>query len=331
MRLLIGVLAICVVGAGVTLVGNDYRLRREQVSIPVANGTLDAVLGIPSGEDSVRGLVVVLHGDGPVDATHDGLYLPWFEAAADVGYATVSWSKPGVGESSGSWLDQTMDDRAAEVSAVIDWAKRQPGIVTDRIVLWGASQAGWVLPKVVSSRDDIDAVVAVGPAINWLRQGRYHLVAELDDAGAEADGREAALRYRDQRLRLLEKNADYETYLAGTDDPEPMERDRWGFVLLNYTADATADLTAMSAKDAPVLLMLGEHDRNVDVDETAEVYARILGEEVTINRFPPAHSMARPVVEDSVPLGFVTAVGWPRALFADGVLATYRGYLRGLP
>ncbi|MFT4166177.1 MAG: hypothetical protein QM650_13140, partial [Microlunatus sp.] len=132
-------------------------------------------------------------------------------------------------------------------------------------------------------------------------------------------------------LCLLERNADYETYLAGTDDPEPMERDRWGFVLLNYTSDATADLTAMSAKDVPVLLMLGEHDRNVDVDETAEVYAQILGEELTIKRFPAAHSMARPVVDDSVPLAFVAAIVWPRALFADGVLATYQGYLRGLP
>lgn len=43
---------------------------------------------------------------------------------------------------------------------------------TSFTVLWGASQAGWVLPKVASSRVDIDAVVAVSPAINWLRQDR---------------------------------------------------------------------------------------------------------------------------------------------------------------
>lgn len=321
-----GLVILCIAATGVAIVGNDYRLTQERVSIPTRGGTLDGVLATPR-EGQVRGLVVVVHGDGPVDATHDGLYLPWFEAAADAGYATLSWSKPGIGGSSGHWLAQSMDDRASEVSAVIDWAAGQADVPTDRIVLWGASQAGWVVPKVASSRDDIDAIVAVGPAINWLRQGRYHLLAGLEHDRASASERERAIGVSDRTLDLLEQNADYDTYLARSGDPEPMSRDRWAFVARNYTSDATADLTAMASRRVPVLLMLGDHDRNVDVAETATTYRRLLTDSVTVRHVDAAHSMARTAVEDSPSLGLITAVVWPRALMAEGVLPTYEAYL----
>ncbi|NOV98771.1 alpha/beta hydrolase family protein [Isoptericola halotolerans] len=323
------VVAIALGGVGVTLAGNDYRLRQEALSIPVSGGALEAVLTLPA-EEPARGLVVVVHGDGPVGATHDGLYLPWFEAAADAGFATLTWSKPGVGGSGGDWLDQTMDDRADEVSAAIDWAQRQAAIPNDTIVLWGASQAGWVLPKAAVSRDDIDGIVAVGPAINWLRQGRYNLLAELDHDGATSREREQAIAVSDQTRTLLEQDADYDTYRAATDDPDPMDAGRWSFVSLNYTSDATDDLVAMADKNVPVLLMLGEHDRNVDVTETASTYQDLLGSDVSVEHFDATHSMARPAVEDSEALGLITGILWPRALFADDVLDTYREYLKSL-
>lgn len=313
----------------VTLIGNEFRMHQERVAIPVAGGVLDGVVTTPPA-GAARGLVVVIHGDGPVDATNGGLYLPWFEAAADAGFATLSWSKPGVGASSGDWLSQRMDDRAAEVSAAIDWAVASPHLPTDRIVLWGASQAGWVFPKVAAARDDVDAVVAVGTAINWLRQGRFNLLAELDASGADASERERAIALSDQTHGLLAAGADYETYLARTDDPAPMSRERWGFVSRNFTADATGDLSAMAARGIPVFLMLGEHDRNVDVGETADTYRLLLGDAVTVARFDAAHSMARTCVEEVGPIGFATAIVWPRALMADGVLESYSNELRGV-
>ncbi|WP_432494028.1 alpha/beta hydrolase family protein [Kineococcus auxinigenes] len=307
------------------VVGNEYRFEEERVRVPVPGGSLDAVVAHPEG--TTRGLVVLVHGDGPIDATHDGLYRPWFEAAADAGFATLSWSKPGVGGSTGDWLRQDMDERAAEVSHVLDWASAQPGLATGTIVLWGASQAGWVLPEVVRSRTDVDAVVAVSPAVNWLRQGRFNLLAELDHDGAAAPARQEAVEVSDRTRELLESGADHATYLARTTDPEPMGADRWGFVLRNFRSDATADLRASAGRHVPVLLALGTQDRNVDVAETESTYRRLLGDDVTVARFHAAHSMARPAVEDSVALGLLTAVFWPRALLAPGVLGTYRDFL----
>jgi dipeptidyl aminopeptidase/acylaminoacyl peptidase len=321
---------LLVAGVVVTLVGNDYRTDERRVSIPTNQGRLDGVLSVPE-DGAPRGLVLVVHGDGPVEATHDGLYRPWFEAAADAGFATLSWSKPGVGASTGDWLDQSMNDRADEVSDVIDWAQRDASVPTNRIVLWGASQAGWVLPKVAAARTDVDAIVAVSPAISWLRQGRFNLLAELDHEGVDDEARQRAISISDQTRVLLDQQADYETYRQRTTDPEPMDRARWGFVSRNHTADATGDLTRMAHRRVPVLLMLGEHDRNVDVDETASTYRRLLGDTVDVARFDAAHSMARPIVEDCGAAGLITGVVWPRALLAPGVLDTYRDYLADLP
>ncbi len=312
------------------LIGNDFRFRLQHLQVLVGDESLEAVLTMPTGTPP-RGLVVIIHGDGPIDADNDGLYFPWFEVAADAGYATLSWSKPGIAGSDGNWLDQSMEDRAAEVSAVIDWARGRASIPTERIVLWGASQAGWVLPKVAASRDDIAAVIALNPAINWLRQGRYHLLAELDHNSAGQAERDEAIRCSEQTRRLLKQKADYNTYRATTCDPEPLTEDRWRFAIRNYASDATDDLVAMGGEQVPVLLMLSTHDRHVDVSETAATYTSILGAKATVQYFDAAHTMARPAVEDSELLGLVIAVLWPRALMADNSLAAYRDYLEALP
>ena len=311
---------------GVALVGNDFRFSERLVSIPGPEGNLDGVLTLPE-DGAARGVVLMVHGDAAAEATQGGFYDPWFEGAADAGFATISWSKPGVEGSDGNWLSQSMSDRAAEVEAVLDWAEQHDGVPTDSIVLWGASQAGWVLPKVVAARADVDGVVAVGPAINWLRQGRFNLLAELDHDHASTQERERAIDESDQTRELLERGASYEDYLAATDSADPMSEDRWGFVLRNFGADAEADLVAAADRDVLVHLMVGTHDRNVDIAETEEVYRSIFGSSLSVTHLDGAHSLARTVMEDNDVVGLATAVFWPRALLAPGAIDDYSSFL----
>lgn len=329
---LVGLGAIMLVAAstGITAsVGNTFRYTQQSVTIPGPDGDLAGVLTLPDDEDA-RGMVIMVHGDAPVEATHDGLYAPWFEGAADAGLATLSWSKPGVSGSEGHWLSQTMDDRAAEVSAAIDWARSRNGIPTDVIVLWGASQAGWVLPKVAASRTDIDGVVAVGTAINWLRQGRYNLLAELEHDGADAETRALALAESDRTRELLERGASYEEYLAETSSSEPMSKERWEFVMRNHRVDATADLLAAAERRIPVHLMVGTHDRNVNVAETERMYAEAFGADLTVSHLDGAHSLARTVMEDNDVVGLLTGILWPRALLAPGTIGDYSAFLTSI-
>ncbi|GAA0714213.1 alpha/beta hydrolase family protein [Dactylosporangium roseum] len=307
--------------------GNDFAIRTETVTIPAASGELDGVLAWPDVTARPVGVVVFVHGDGPIDATSGGFYLPIWESLAQAGYASLSWSKPGVGGSTGNWLAQSMADRAREVEAAIDWVAARPGIDPARIGLWGASQAGWVAPAVAAGREDVTFVIMVSPAINWLRQGRYNLLAELEAAHASNEERERAVAVGDDRRRLLAENASYQRYRAETIDPKPMSEDRWAFARTNYRADATADLQALRHRGIPVLLLLGEEDRNVDIDETEAAYRTTLGPSLTVRRFPNArHSLVRTAVEDHDWWGVTVAVLTPRRLFVPGCLNAHRNF-----
>ncbi len=323
---LVGVVALV---TSIALVGNSFRFTQRAVTIPGLDGDLAGVLTLPD-DGTARGLVVMVHGDGPVEATQNGLYAPWFEAAADAGFATLSWSKPGTGGSDGDWLAQSMDDRAAEVSAALDWAQGDDDVPTDTVVLWGASQAGWVLPKITSAREDIDGVVAVGTAINWLRQGRFNLLAQLEHDAAGPQERELAITESDQTRGLLERGGSYEEYLASTTSLDPMTEERWGFVQRNFDADATEDLIASAARAIPVHLMAGTHDRNVDVAETESTYRSIFGSSLTVTLVDGAHSLARPLMEDNDLVGVLTGIIWPRALLAPGTTSDYGAFLSGI-
>jgi dipeptidyl aminopeptidase/acylaminoacyl peptidase len=325
---------VLVVGAG--LVGavlwqNTYDMNEQRVSIRQGGHTLNGVLATPRDGRKRHGLVVYVHGDGPVDATHDDGYKPMWEANAKAGYASLSWDKPGVAGAPGDWLDQSMDDRADETAAAIAWARARPDIDGDRIGLWGASQAGWVLPK-VAAKTPVSFVIAVSPAINWLRQGRYHLLAELRADGASAARTRAAIAKSDTTRRLLERHATFEEYVkAMRGDSDGMSADRWGFISRNRTADATQDLRAL--RGVPVLLTLAGHDINVDTADTERVYREVLdaGGALRTKRYPDAtHSLLKQSIEQSDLRITLTALFSPRSLFADGFLHDQRQFLNDL-
>ncbi|MEJ8643352.1 CocE/NonD family hydrolase [Streptomyces sp. MS1.HAVA.3] len=248
LAVLLPLLATALLLTGFVLWQHSYDLHEERVTVPAAGHDLPGVLATPAG----RGpgpfpLVVFVHGDGEVDATHDGFYRPYWEAFARAGYASLSLDKPA------DWLGQTMDDRARETIDALAWAARtRPEIDATRIGLWGASQAGWVMPKVVAQAPapGVRFVIAVGTAVNWERQGEYHLRAVLRADGAGAERTAAALRTREATLALLRRGATYEEYRASPGADPELTADRWTFISRNHTADATGDLRAMRDKGA---------------------------------------------------------------------------------
>ncbi|GGS91904.1 hypothetical protein GCM10010156_57710 [Planobispora rosea] len=324
------VVTLLLAGGGWVVYQHTYDIREEQVTITGGAQPLKGVIAWPTGGRGPYGLVVFVHGDGPIDATHDTFYRPAWEALARAGYASLSWNKPGLAGAPGNWLHQSMQDRAEETMAAIAWAKKLPDVDPARIGLWGASQAGWVLPEVAARTPGLKFVIAVSPAINWLRQGRYNLLAELKERGASPEETRAAVARSDETLEHLRKGSTFERYRAAVGDVDGMTPDRWRFVMTNYTSDASDDLAEMRT---PVLLMLGGHDVNVDVDETEDTYRRLLTRpgQLQVRRYPDAtHSMARKDVEDSELRALVLALAAPRSLTVEGYLDDMRRYVESL-
>ncbi|MFF5205799.1 alpha/beta hydrolase family protein [Streptosporangium sp. NPDC000396] len=324
------VLAVVLLAAGlgaVVVYQSDYDIREEQVTVTGGTQPLKGVLAWPTKGKGPFGLVVFVHGDGPIDATHDTNYRPLWEAFAQSGYASLSWNKPGVGGAPGNWLDQSMEDRARETMAAIAWAKSRPGIDGHRIGLWGASQAGWVMPKVAARMPDLRFVIAVSPAINWLQQGRFNTMAELRAKNTPEPEIQAELAKRETRLKLLRKGVTFDEYRAAIGDVQGLTADRWRFINKNYTSDAKKDLAAMRT---PVLLALGGHDINVDVADTEAGYRKLLREpgRLQVKHYPDAtHGIVPKDIEDSKLKITLVVLFAPRLVYASGFLADQRRFL----
>lgn len=91
------------------------------------------------------------------------------------------------------------------------------------------------------------------------------------------------------------------------------------------------DLRAL--RGVPVLLTLAGHDINVDTADTERNYRRVLdaGGALTVKRYPDAaHSLLKQSVEQSDLKTTLTALFFPRSLFADGFLHNQRQFLKDL-
>ncbi|MCF7754409.1 alpha/beta hydrolase [Paenibacillus xylanexedens] len=264
------VFILLIVGTGTyIIVQQDYSMVEQHIEIQTPQGKLTGTLSLPENESGKLGLVLFIHGDGPIDSTHSDGYKPLWERLASIGYASLSLDKRGIGGSEGNWLNQSIDDRVVEAEQAIAWAKEQPMIDGSKIGVWGASQAGWVIPK-LAGKENLAFSILVSPAINWLRQGEYNTRSQMAKDGFSAAEIQAQVDYDNKINDVLKRHGSYEEYIRlARQGEEQMNKDRWNFVSKNFTVDATEDLHNFKT---PVLLLLGEDDVNVDIKDTERAY-----------------------------------------------------------
>lgn len=228
------------------------------------NGTIHGTIWLPADASHQGSVAALVHGDGPQDRTSGGYYNPLINALLDLGIAVASWDKPGVGESGGSWLDQSMSDRADETRSAIRKIRQRFG--DSAVGAIGFSQAGWVLPR-LSSEDGLDYLVLVGPAVNWQDQGDYFATKRMEAEGKSSGEIEEAL--------LRDRANDDVIFNAPTfsDNVVDLNEDRWAFIKRNRHEDSTI---FMSNLTIPILAVWGEDDLNVDAIGDAEIYRELL-------------------------------------------------------
>ena len=84
-----------------------------------------------------------------------GMYLPIMERMLRAGYAVFSWDKPGTGESTGSQRQPSAASAGADRPGCDRGHEGAPRHRPGQIGLWGVSQAGYVMPLVLSQSEDI--------------------------------------------------------------------------------------------------------------------------------------------------------------------------------
>ncbi|MFD1175907.1 alpha/beta hydrolase family protein [Paenibacillus puldeungensis] len=323
-------LLLILVGAGVyILLQNRFDIVEQSIEIPTPQGKLTGTLALPKHVSGNLGLVLFIHGDGPIDASHNDGYKPLWERLASQGYASLSLNKRGIHGSAGNWLDQSMDDRVEEARQALAWARALPMIDDKRIGVWGASQAGWVIPK-LAGKEQLAFTILVSPAINWLSQGEYNTRQQMAKDGFSADEISKQVAYEQQIIALLKKSTSYDEYVKFAHKEDVMSRERWTFASKNFLSDATADLHSFKS---PVLLLLGEDDVNVDVKETEQVYRKEIPPSLlTVTVFPDTeHSMLSTKTADSNWRALLISLFVPRMITVSGYMDHIEHFLKALP
>lgn len=241
----------------------------QHTSFKHGNYRLAAYYKKPENTKTPKGVVLFVHGDGALPYDAHGYYNPIWKQFLNSGYAVFSWSKPGVADSTGNWLSQSMKNRQYEVRAAISFVKKTYGYQAGQIGLMGFSQAGWVVPAVANNNKDVGFVIGVGFAINWMQQSWYLTKTRLKQEGAtEKELKHAYMQHQKERS-FWRKNPSYKQYLEEfAQDEKPMTKARFEFVKLNALSDSSKDYKGITQ---PILILLGENDLNVNVKNTERV------------------------------------------------------------
>ncbi|CAI0895823.1 alpha/beta hydrolase family protein [Serratia entomophila] len=324
------VLMLILATLGWVLYANDYQFTTERIALEASGNRLTGTLVLPKLVSGKLGVIVFIHGDGPANASLDEGYYSVWETMAKQGYAVLAFDKAGVGGSSGNWLHQTMNDRTKEAVDIIDWARKDERFNSQCVGLWGASQAGWVMPEIAGQRPDIAFTLAVAPAINWLRQGRYNTRAEM--AATAMTKRQIQTQEAQDRhlLSLLGQPNGYVQYRREYGPLPPLSADRWRFIRGNMASDATKGLRNFKT---PVHLIVGGRDLNVDVDETERVYRQnIPANLLTVTRIERAdHMMLKPLFVRHPVLINVIGLFAPRSVQDEAYLQDVAAFLGDQP
>jgi pimeloyl-ACP methyl ester carboxylesterase len=258
--------------------------QEEEIRFATGGFSLHGVLVKPQSRGP-HPAVIFVHGDGPIDRTMLGYYIPIWKKFVEVGYACMSWDKPGVGKSTGTFGDETLfHDRASIAAEAVRCLKAREDINSKRIGYWGISQAGYIIPLVSSMTNDISFMVAIScPGTTSIDQGAYFIENQLISEGIDA---QAARKTADCYLksRYAQSYEEYfryaellgrHPYLKETGWAEVKSKD--SYVPLQPKSESFFNpISVLEGIKFPVLAIFGEKDTQIPPSISAEAYIKAL-------------------------------------------------------
>lgn len=183
----------------------------HEVEFPFASGPLEmaGTLMMPSSGD-VRGVVLFLHGSGPIDRDGNATGLganvqkQLAVALAEVGVASVRYDKRGVGESGGDLSIASRSDLVDDARAALDALRATATVSGCPIFLIGHSEGAYLAPILAAEDSEISGIVLLcGAAQSLADVTRWQVETLLRLDGASDDVVAAALEQEDEYLDFV--------------------------------------------------------------------------------------------------------------------------------
>jgi pimeloyl-ACP methyl ester carboxylesterase len=214
-----------------------------------------------------------------------------------VGVAAVTFDRRGEGASTGEPSAGRFDLLAADAIAVVEHVAALPEIDGRRVGLWGISQGGWVAPLAATRSERVAFLVLVASAgvspaeqMRWAVPRQLRLAGYGDDAVALQTAARFALeevihgRGSPERAQELLEAGSREPWwrLAYLPDRvlEDEERRQW-IEEMDFEPEPVFAVVRV-----PTLLVYGEEDAWMPIDESIEAWRRARGDAVDVVRLP---------------------------------------------
>ncbi|MFC1791354.1 alpha/beta hydrolase family protein, partial [Gemmatimonadota bacterium] len=226
----------------------------------------------------------------PNSRTSGVTYPPIMERMLRAGFATFAWDKPGTGESTGE-IDRSRltEQRARIVLDAMEALKARADIDARRMGMWGISQAGYVMPKVLEQTDEVAFMIAVSCAgAPGVEQGIYLLSSQMVCLGYSPERRDelreeirafTLAESYEEFVRHREPFVDVPAFRAMATFGQRIEipsREEW------HPADPAREYYGYDPMDVirgtsiPILAVFGERDTQVDPTQGAEAWREAL-------------------------------------------------------
>lgn len=264
---------------GLSRTATRVPLRFEEVSWTSDGARISGTLVLPDEAAGPYALVIAQPGSSwQTRYNEHGMFTALTFAAH--GLAGLAYDKRGFGASEGEQLvsfEQTASDLAAGVRAL----QTRFDVDPRRIVLWGLSQGGWIVP-LAATMVDVAGVVLVGAAgTTPARQEILRAQAVLRARGFPQEEIDAIRRFQELSFHYGNTGLGWDEYQAARTAAEGKEWLRWVWAPTQPGPDwfmwgrlngAYNPLPALLQLRVPVLAQWGEYDLNVDPEVNRAIF-----------------------------------------------------------
>ncbi len=269
-------------------------------------------------------LVIMSSGSGPQDRDETLFGFKIFAAMAshlgEAGIASYRYDDRGIGESSGDFVNSTLEDLSADLQGIIDYFISSGDYSFKQVVLLGHSQGGIVAGKVARNNDKVAKLILMAspsePLSEIVRvqaaQGFEGYSLDTTLIVNELDARdslmaavvynknidEAVEAYEESNRALLNSLSPMQR--AGIPDIDAAVRTQSQALTVNYGLPSLSSFLFYDPADdlrsltIPVLALMGGKDTQVTIDQNRDEMEAALSDadvDYTIRTFPEANHL----------------------------------------